>query len=79
MTFIGSRPRTKEVLQRRMYQSDIQKWLSEEDENEGEFKHYLTNIFPFGVVNNITTAKLCQTWHSAVGYDKTYGLILGTA
>ncbi|XP_048482416.1 two pore channel protein 1 isoform X2 [Plutella xylostella] len=35
VTFIGSRPRTKEVLQRRMYQSDIQKWLCEEDENEG--------------------------------------------
>ncbi|XP_038214811.1 two pore calcium channel protein 1-like isoform X1 [Zerene cesonia] len=34
VTFIGTRPRTKEVLQRRMYQSDIQKWLSEEDENE---------------------------------------------
>ncbi|KAJ8711256.1 hypothetical protein PYW07_008498 [Mythimna separata] len=35
VTFIGSRPRTKEVLQRRMYQTDIQKWLAEEDENEG--------------------------------------------
>ncbi|XP_028170350.1 two pore calcium channel protein 1-like [Ostrinia furnacalis] len=35
VTFIGSRPRTKEVLQRRMYQADIQKWLAEEDENEG--------------------------------------------
>ncbi|XP_026313449.1 two pore calcium channel protein 1-like isoform X1 [Hyposmocoma kahamanoa] len=35
VTFIGSRPRTKEVLQRRMYQSEIQKWLAEEDENEG--------------------------------------------
>ncbi|KAL4715303.1 hypothetical protein ACJJTC_010873 [Scirpophaga incertulas] len=35
VTFIGSRPRTKEVLQRRMYQNDIQKWLAEEDENEG--------------------------------------------
>ncbi|RVE47915.1 hypothetical protein evm_007429 [Chilo suppressalis] len=35
VTFIGSRPRTKEVLQRRMYQMDIQKWLAEEDENEG--------------------------------------------
>ncbi|XP_013146637.1 PREDICTED: two pore calcium channel protein 2-like isoform X3 [Papilio polytes] len=34
VTFIGSRPRTKEVLQRRMYQADIQKWLSEEDESE---------------------------------------------
>ncbi|XP_072939520.1 two pore calcium channel protein 1-like isoform X1 [Epargyreus clarus] len=34
VTFIGSRPRTKEVLQRRMYQTDIQKWLNEEDENE---------------------------------------------
>ncbi|XP_049879411.1 two pore channel protein 1-like isoform X3 [Pectinophora gossypiella] len=35
VTFIGSRPRTKEVLQRRMYQTEIQKWLAEEDENEG--------------------------------------------
>ncbi|XP_060806615.1 two pore calcium channel protein 1 isoform X2 [Amyelois transitella] len=35
VTFIGSRPRTKEVLQRRMYQSEIQKWLADEDENEG--------------------------------------------
>ncbi|CAG9791274.1 unnamed protein product [Diatraea saccharalis] len=35
VTFIGSRPRTKEVLQRRMYQMDIQKWLAEEDDNEG--------------------------------------------
>ncbi|KAJ2940242.1 hypothetical protein O0L34_g11811 [Tuta absoluta] len=35
VTFIGSRPRTKEVLQRRMYQQEIQKWLAEEDENEG--------------------------------------------
>ncbi|CAH2052635.1 unnamed protein product, partial [Iphiclides podalirius] len=34
VTFIGSRPRTKEVLQRRMYQTDIQKWLAEEDESE---------------------------------------------
>ncbi|XP_013167632.1 PREDICTED: two pore calcium channel protein 2-like isoform X6 [Papilio xuthus] len=34
VTFIGSRPRTKEVLQRRMYQADILKWLSEEDESE---------------------------------------------
>ncbi|KPJ11660.1 hypothetical protein RR48_08402 [Papilio machaon] len=34
VTFIGSRPRTKEVLQRRMYQADIQKWLSEEDDSE---------------------------------------------
>ncbi|XP_037292641.1 two pore calcium channel protein 1 isoform X2 [Manduca sexta] len=35
VTFIGSRPRTKEVLQRRMYQTEIQKWLAEEDEIEG--------------------------------------------
>lgn len=35
VTFIGSRPRTKEVLQRRMYQNDIQKWLAEEDQLEG--------------------------------------------
>ncbi|XP_063368850.1 two pore channel protein 1-like [Cydia amplana] len=34
VTFIGSRPRTKEVLQRRMYHQDIQKWLAEEDDNE---------------------------------------------
>nr|XP_032527043.1 two pore calcium channel protein 1-like isoform X2 [Danaus plexippus plexippus] len=34
MTFIGTRPRTKEVLQRRMYQSDIQKWLADEDDND---------------------------------------------
>ncbi|XP_045454157.1 two pore channel protein 1-like [Melitaea cinxia] len=34
VTFIGTRPRTKEVLQRRMYQSDIQKWLAEEDDSE---------------------------------------------
>ncbi|GBP62933.1 Two pore calcium channel protein 1 [Eumeta japonica] len=34
VTFIGSRPRTKEVLQRRMYQSDIHRWLAEEDDNE---------------------------------------------
>lgn len=36
VTFIGTRPRTKEVLQRRMYQTDIQKWLSEDD-NDGTF------------------------------------------
>ncbi|XP_053616842.1 two pore channel protein 1-like isoform X2 [Plodia interpunctella] len=34
VTFIGSRPRTKEVLQRRMYQTEIQKWLAEEDDDE---------------------------------------------
>ncbi|XP_047521917.1 two pore channel protein 1-like isoform X2 [Pieris napi] len=34
VTFIGTRPRTKEVLQRRMYQTEIQKWLAEEDEND---------------------------------------------
>ncbi|XP_050668395.1 two pore channel protein 1-like isoform X2 [Leptidea sinapis] len=34
VTFLGTRPRTKEVLQRRMYQSEIQKWLAEETENE---------------------------------------------
>ncbi|XP_022120037.2 two pore channel protein 1 isoform X1 [Pieris rapae] len=34
VTFIGTRPRTKEVLQRRMYQTEIQKWLAEEVEND---------------------------------------------
>lgn len=35
VTFIGTRPRTKEVLQRRMYHSEIQKWLAEDDDSEG--------------------------------------------
>lgn len=49
VTFIGSRPRTKEVLQRRMYQTDIQKWLAEEDENEGTV---LKVLFGRHCVNN---------------------------
>lgn len=42
VTFIGTRPRTKEVLQRRMYHSEIQKWLAEDDDSEG-----ITTLHPW--------------------------------
>ncbi|XP_052739234.1 two pore calcium channel protein 1-like isoform X5 [Bicyclus anynana] len=34
VSFVGTRPRTKEVLQRRMYHADILKWLAEDDDSE---------------------------------------------
>lgn len=47
MTFIGSRPRTREVLQRRMYTHEIQKWLEEAalEEKDGTLSAN-TNVEP---------------------------------
>jgi hypothetical protein len=39
MTFIGTRARTSEVLQRRMYQSEISRWLVQAEEQDELAEH----------------------------------------
>ncbi|XP_077289206.1 two pore calcium channel protein 1-like [Arctopsyche grandis] len=44
VTFIGSRPRTREVLQRRMYTNEIQRWLSEAAREERDSTNVLSDV-----------------------------------
>ncbi|XP_066600553.1 two pore calcium channel protein 1-like [Prorops nasuta] len=34
--FIGSRPRTREILQKKMYTNEIQEWITQSEENENQ-------------------------------------------